>query len=133
MQKKNLSRNNDESGKILVDNFIDQFEPQIQELLKEIRESVKQKFPFLEEKISYQTPTFFWKGVVFYYSAFKNHIGLYPLPEAITNFSDELTPFKKGKGSIQFPITEKLPIDLILRLVEFRIEQNKQKSLRKTK
>ena len=77
----------------------------------------------IEEKISYDMPAFIYKGKILLYVAIQSkHIGLYALPETNVEFAEELTAFKTGKGSIQFPNNKDLPIDLIRRIIEFRVK-----------
>ena len=76
------------------------------------------------ETISYQMPTFKLngKGLV-YFAAFKNHIGFYPIPSGIQAFERELSPYKQGKGSVQFPIGQSVPYDLVTKIVRFRVKE----------
>ena len=103
------------------------FPPDIQEKLEELRALIKAAAPEASEKISYGIPTFFLNGNLVHFAAFKNHLGLYPAPSGIANFQLELEPYKKGKGSIQFPLDRPLPAELIRSIVLFRIEENKRK------
>jgi uncharacterized protein YdhG (YjbR/CyaY superfamily) len=110
-----------------IDAYIDGFPKEIQVLLEQIRTTIKNAAPQAEEKISYGMPAFFLKGQLVYYAAFKNHIGFYALPSGNNAFQKELTKYKVGKGSIQFPLTEKIPYDLITKIVKFRIKENLEK------
>jgi uncharacterized protein YdhG (YjbR/CyaY superfamily) len=84
--------------------------------------------PDAEEGIRYGIPTFMLHGNLVHYAAFKKHIGFYPVPSGVEAFKDELEPYKQGKGSIQFPHDLPLPLDLMRRMVGFRIEENVAKA-----
>lgn len=112
-----------------VDEYIQEYPLEIQKRLNEIKKLIKELAPDAEEKISYNMPTFFLNGNLVHFAAFKNHIGLYPLPSAIAKFEPELTNFKHAKGSIQFPHDKDLPIQLIRQIILFRIDENTNKEL----
>ena len=85
---------------------------------------VKAAAPAAQEKISYQMPTFFLKGNLVHFAAFKSHIGFYPAPSGILAFKKELAVYETAKGSIKFPIDRPLPLKLIARIVKFRVGEN---------
>jgi uncharacterized protein YdhG (YjbR/CyaY superfamily) len=116
-----------------VDDYIASFPVETQELLTQIRNTIKKMAPQAEETISYSMPTFKLNGNLVYYAAFKNHIGFYALPQGNEAFKKELQEYKTGKGSIQFPIDKPLPLDLIKRIVEFRVKENLEKIKAKAK
>lgn len=116
-----------------IDEYIASFPEDVQAMLKDVRATVKAAAPDATEKISYAMPTFFQKGNLVHFAAFKNHIGFYPAPRGIEAFSDELAKYKGAKGSVQFPITEPMPLDLIRRIVEYRVLDNLQKAEAKKK
>jgi len=107
-----------------VDEYISMFSDNIQELLIELRATIKEAAPEAEEVISYQMPAYKFHGVLIYFAAFKNHIGLYPRVSGIETFKDELSVYKGAKGSVQFPLNKPLPLDLIARIVKFRVTEN---------
>ena len=107
-----------------IDEYILNFPPQTQEILKTLRTVIKEAAPGADEKISYQMPTFALNGNLVHFAAFKKHIGLYPAPSGIGSFELELSQYKSGKGSVQFPIDKPLPYDLISRIVKFRVIEN---------
>lgn len=94
---------------------------------------IKDVAPQAKEKISYGMPAFEWNGPLVYFGGFKNHIGLYALPSGNTAFQQELQHYKTGKGSIQFPLEKPMPLDLIRRIVTFRMEENAAKASQKGK
>ncbi len=112
-----------------IDEYIMTFPAQAQEILQKVRVTIKQTAPDAEETISYQMPTFKQNGsYVVYFAAFKKHLGLYPTPDGIEAFKDELAPYKNGKGSVQFPLDKPIPYDLIGRIVAFRVEENRARA-----
>ena len=110
-----------------VEEYIDGFSEEIQQILEQVRVTIRKAVPQAEEVISYGMPAFKQHGMLVWYGAFKNHIGFYPVPKAMEAFKKELSVYKQGKGSVQFPFDKPLPFDLITRIVEFRIAENKLK------
>lgn len=109
-----------------IDEYIARFPADIQEKLQKIRETVQKAAPEATEKISYQLPTFYLCGNLVHFGAFKKHIGLFPSPSAMTSFDEELAPYKRAKGSVNFPLDEPIPYDLIDKIVRFRVKENLQ-------
>ncbi|MDD4971677.1 MAG: DUF1801 domain-containing protein [Paludibacter sp.] len=116
-----------------IDAYIAGFPEPIQDLLQEIRATIKRTAPEAEEVISYGMPAFRQNGILVYFAAFKNHIGFYPIPSGIEAFREELSAFKGTKGSVHFPLDKPLPVELIARIVNFRIDENRKKALLKKK
>jgi uncharacterized protein YdhG (YjbR/CyaY superfamily) len=111
-----------------IDEYIATFPKETQSLLKQIRATIKAAAPEAEEKISYQMPTFFLKGNLVHFAAFKNHIGFYPVPTGIEKFKKDLSIYKTTKGAVQFPLDKPLPLELITKIVKFRVEENIRKA-----
>lgn len=111
-----------------IDEYIAKFPEEIQKLLEQIRIVVQNAAPEAQETISYGMPTFAYKGVLAHFAAFKNHIGLYALPSGNEAFKEDLAVYKTGKGSIQFPLNEPIPFELISRIIKFRVEENLEKA-----
>ena len=107
-----------------IDEYIMQFRPEIQDMLRTMRKVIKEAAPEAEEKISYSMPAFSLYGNLVYFAAAKNHIGFYPTPGGIAAFKKELSQYRGAKGSVQFPINQPLPCDLISRIVKFRVDEN---------
>lgn len=108
-----------------IDEYIKNFPSGVQKKLQQIRKIVQKLAPTATETISYGMPTFKVNGKnLVHFAAFKNHIGLYPTPSAITKFERELSKYKTSKGAIQFPMNEDLPIKLINKIIEYRNEEN---------
>ena len=110
-----------------IDEYIANFPKEIQELLESVRKAIRAAAPDAEEAISYQMPTFKLKGNLVHFAAFKHHIGFYPAPTGIEEFEQELSIYKGGKGSVQFPIDQPMPLDLISKIVKYRVEENLKK------
>lgn len=111
-----------------IDQYISTFPGETQERLTKIRNLVKKEAPQAVESISYGMPTFKLNGrPLVYFAGFKSHIGFYPIPSGIEKFKKELSVYKQGKGSVQFPLDQPLPTDLIAKIVEFRVEENKER------
>lgn len=116
-----------------IDEYIAAFPSGIQKKLNEMRAVIRKTAPEAMEKISYQMPTFFLKGNLVHFAAFKNHIGFYPVPTGIEKFKNELSAFKTTKGAVQFPLDKPLPLDLIRKIVKFRVAENLMKADEKSR
>lgn len=116
-----------------IDAYIAGFPPDVQEILEKIRLTIRYAAPDAAETFSYQMPTFTLKGNLVHFAAFKKHIGFYPAPTGIEAFKDELSVYEGGKGSVQFPLDKPMPLDLIRRIVEFRVKENLEKAAAKAK
>ncbi|QDW22731.1 iron chaperone [Flavobacterium sp. KBS0721] len=114
-----------------IDEYIGAFPNDVQEILEKIRATIQKAAPDAKEKISYSMPAFEQNGVVVYFAAFKNHIGLYALPSGHETFKEELSKYKSGKGSVQFPLDQPMPFDLIAKIVKFRVKENLEKTNKK--
>jgi len=120
-----------ESEKVIfktIDSYIASFPENVQSILQDIRETIHAAAPQAEEKISYQMPTFVYKGNLIYFAAFKNHIGVFGTSGALEPFHDELAPFTGPKGNLQFPIDKPIPLDLIRKIVTFRVAEDLKKA-----
>ena len=103
--------------------YIDQFPPETQRRLLAVRQIIAEMVPEAEEAIKYQMPTFVLNGNLIHYAAFKNHIGIYPLPHALETLKADLKRYKQGKGSIQFQNNEDLPLEIIRKIVRTRVAE----------
>jgi uncharacterized protein YdhG (YjbR/CyaY superfamily) len=107
-----------------IDEYIKVFPNDVQKILERMRQAIHDAVPEAEEAISYQMPAFKVKGKnLVFFAAFKNHIGFYPIPSGIDAFKSELSHYKTGKGSVQFPLDKPIPYDLVTRIVKFRIKE----------
>jgi uncharacterized protein YdhG (YjbR/CyaY superfamily) len=110
-----------------IDAYIAGFEPNIQKTLNELRDFIKAEVPEATEKISYGMPTFYLKGNLVHFAAFKDHCGFFPAPSGIDEFEHELAPYRTGKGTLCFPFDKPIPWDLLKKVVKFRVEENAKK------
>jgi uncharacterized protein YdhG (YjbR/CyaY superfamily) len=108
-----------------IDEYIAKFPQETQGVLQELRELIRSHAPEATETISYAMPTFDLNGRhLVHFAGYAGHIGFYPIPTGMEAFKAELSRYKAGKGSVQFPLAEPLPRDLIRRIVEFRVAEN---------
>jgi uncharacterized protein YdhG (YjbR/CyaY superfamily) len=116
-----------------IDAYIAGFPPEVQAILQEVRRTIRMAAPQAKETINYQIPTFTLEGNLVHFAGFKKHIGFYPTPSGIEKFKDELAGYESAKGSVQFPLDQPMPYDLISRIVAFRVEENLEKAAAKRK
>lgn len=116
-----------------VDEYISLFPLNVREILEKIRLTIREAAPDAKEKISYRMPTFYLKGNLVHFAAFKNHIGFYPTSSGIEEFEQEISAYKSSKGAVQFPLDQPIPYDLISKIVKFRVEENLEKAKSKGK
>lgn len=108
-----------------IDNYIATYPADVQERLAAIRAIVHEEAPRATERICMNMPTFDLNGKWFvHFAAFPKHIGFYPQPEGVAAFKDKLTGYKTSKGTIQFPLSKPLPLDLIREIVRYRAKQS---------
>ena len=116
-----------------IDEYIAKFPEDIQDTLQELRATIRESAPDAEETINYQIPTFTLKGNLVHFAAYKNHIGFYPTPSGIEKFKNELSIYEGAKGSVKFPINKPLPLDLISKIVSYRVAENLERAEKKLK
>jgi len=107
-----------------IDEYMAEFPPETQKVLEELRALIQAAAPDATETISYAIPTFDLNGHLVHFAGYEKHIGFYPTGSGVRTFEEELKPYKSGKGSVQFPLGQPLPTDLIRRIVEFRVAEN---------
>jgi len=116
-----------------IDEYIAGFPAEIQEKLRAMRATIHAAAPDATEKISYAMPTFYLQGNLVHFAAFKNHIGFFPAPSGIERFAQEIGPYQTSKGTIQFPLTEPLPLDLVTKITQYRVQENLARAKAKKK
>jgi len=116
-----------------ISEYIANFPKDVQMILEKLRATIREAAPEAEEAISYQMPTFRLKGNLVHFAAYKNHIGFYPTPSGIEKFEGELSAYEGAKGSVKFPIDQPLPLDLIRKIVSYRVTENLEKAEAKSK
>lgn len=114
-----------------IDEYIAGFPPEVQGRLQEMRTAIRAAAPEATEAISYRMPTFKLHGNLVHFAAFKHHIGFYPVPSGLEAFKEELSAYKGGKGSVQFPLDQPLPLALVEKIVRFRVAENLAKAAAK--
>jgi uncharacterized protein YdhG (YjbR/CyaY superfamily) len=112
-----------------IDDYISCFPPETQLALSQVRSTIREAAPGATETISYAIPTFDMNGHhLVHFAGYARHVGFYPIPSAALEFKAELSAYKGGKGSVQFPLSEPMPSDLIRRIVQFRVEESNRKA-----
>ncbi|MEO5591076.1 MAG: DUF1801 domain-containing protein [Chitinophagaceae bacterium] len=116
-----------------IDKYIAGFPEETQKLLNQIRATIIKAAQGAEEVISYQMPAYKFHGMLVFFAGYKNHIGFYPGAGGIEAFKKEIAVYKNAKGSVQFPLDKKLPLELVTKIVKFRVKQNEEKAILKKK
>jgi uncharacterized protein YdhG (YjbR/CyaY superfamily) len=112
-----------------IDEYIAGFPPETQKVLGELRALIKSLAPEATETISYAIPTFDLNGHhLVHFAGYAKHIGFYPIPSGVEAFKEDLRSYKIGRGSVQFPLSQPMPTDLIRRIVEFHVEESTGKA-----
>jgi uncharacterized protein YdhG (YjbR/CyaY superfamily) len=123
----------DQTAPKSMDDYIAEFPKDVQEILENIRRTIKKAAPDAEETINYQMPTFTLKGNLVHFAAYKKHVGFYPTPTGIEKFNKELSVYEGAKGSVRFPLDKPIPFDLISKIVKFRVKENLERAEAKRK
>ena len=109
-----------------IDEYIARFPDDVQLILEKMRQTIGEVAPDAEEAISYKIPTFKLNGNLVHFAAFKDHIGFFPTSSGREVFP-ELSKYKGGRGTVQFPLNEPIPYDLVRKIVKFRVKENQGK------
>lgn len=110
-----------------IDEYIAGFPEDIQQKLEQVRATIKEAAPGATEAIKYAMPAFVFKGNLVFFAAYKNHIGFYPAPTENEAFKEDLSAYKSGKGTLQFPFDKPIPLKLVSKIVKFRVKENAEK------
>jgi uncharacterized protein YdhG (YjbR/CyaY superfamily) len=116
-----------------IDEYIATFPKNVQRILEELRQAIRDSAPEAEEAISYQMPTFKLNGNLVYFAAFKNHIGFYPTSSGIEAFKEELSDYEVSKGTVRFPMDKPIPFDLVRKMVSYRVKENLDRKKKKNR
>ncbi|MEJ7683938.1 MAG: DUF1801 domain-containing protein [Segetibacter sp.] len=117
-----------------IDAYIADFPKDVQKVLEQVRNTIKEAASDVEEKISYAIPAFALNSTnLVYFAGYKNHVGLYPAPTGNPLFEKDFAGYKTGKGSIQFPLDKPMPLHLITKIVQFRMKEILPKKNEKNK
>lgn len=115
-----------------IDEYIGTFPEDVQNIMKQLRATIKAAAPEAGEKISYNMPTFTLNGTyLVYFAGWKNHIAFYGAPRGNSEFEEALAPYESGAGTLQFPYDKPIPYDLITRIVKFRVAENLKRTHKK--
>ena len=121
----------DESTTNVIDDYISAFPKDVRDILQKVRSTIRKVAPDAQEKINYGIPTFTLNGNLVHFAGFKSHIGFYPTPSGIEKFKKELSKYEGAKGSVQFPLDQPIPYELIARITKFRVKEQMAKSKKK--
>lgn len=108
-----------------VEAYIRSFPGPVQTKLRQLRKTILTAAPEATEAISYGIAGYKLNGVLIFFAGFKNHVSIYPAPRTAPGFKKELSAYKGGKGTVQFPLEQPLPLDLVKRIVQYRVKENK--------
>lgn len=112
-----------------IDEYIATFPEDVQKMLGQFRATIKAAAPDAGEKISYNMPTFTLNGsYLVYFAGWKNHIAFYGAPHGKREFTEDLSAYETGKGTLQFPYDKPMPLDLITKIVKFRAAENRKRT-----
>lgn len=116
-----------------VDEYLKTFPPPVRSALEKIRKTIRTTAPGADEVISYGIPGYKYHGELVYFAGFKQHVSVYPAPRSADEFKKELAAYKGGKGTVQFPLDKPIPLDLVKRIVRFKVNANEEKAALKKK
>ena len=107
-----------------VDEYLATHPPQVRSILQRVRRTIRKAMPGAKEVISYQIPAYKLDGkVLIYFAGFAKHVSVYPAPREAKEFKKELASYKGGKGTVQFPLDEKIDYGVIARIVKFKLQK----------
>lgn len=121
----------DRAAPTTIDDYIAGFPHAVQKVLEQMRITIRQAAPSATEAIKYGLPTFVLEGNLVHFGAFQKHLGFYSLPSGHRKFQDELSVYVGGKGSVQFPLDQPMPLGLVRRIVRFRVAENRERAAAK--
>jgi uncharacterized protein YdhG (YjbR/CyaY superfamily) len=116
-----------------IDDYISGFPADVQQVLQEVRTTIRKAAPDAVEAMKYGIPTFVMGENLVHFGGFKTHVGFYPSPSGIEAFKKELSAYEGAKGSVKFPLDGRMPLPLIARIVKFRVKEVRQKHVQKKK
>lgn len=122
------SRNNTVTD---VNSYISGFPAGTRKLLKQLRDAIRKAAPDADELISYGMPAYKYHGVLVYFAGYQKHIGFYPTPSVIKQFTERISQYKYSKGTVQFPLDKPIPVTLVTRMVKCRIQENLARAAKK--
>lgn len=111
-----------------VDSYIAAFPPREQKILQQVRQTIRKAAPEAEEVISYQMPGYKYYGMLVFFAGWANHISIYPAPWGAEELKKEMSAYEGSKGTIKFPLDKKIPLDLVAKMVKYRMKENLEKA-----
>lgn len=114
-----------------IDEYIEKCSPEVQPILQRVRSTIRKAAPGAQETISYRIPAFTLNGILVYFAAFKNHVGLYPPVKGDARLEKAISRYAGEKGNLRFPLDQPIPYGLIERIVKLRVKQNLAKAVEK--
>lgn len=110
--------------------YIEAAPAEVQEKLQQLHACIRKAAPGATESLKWRMPAYSYQKILVTFAVFKHHIGFYPMPSAMKAFAKDLTKYKTGEGSIQFPLDKPLPVSLVTKIVKFRVKENKDGVIR---
>jgi len=102
----------------------------VQEKLYQLLACIRKAAPGAEESLKWGKPAFSYDRILVVFAASKNHVGFYPTPSAVKAFAKELSGYKTGSGSIQFPLDKPLPVSLVSKITRFRVKESREEDVK---
>src|SRR5262245_33131429 len=113
-----------------IEEYIDAAPEETRAKLKQLHEIIRKAAPGATEGLKWRMPAYSYEKILVTFAVFKNHIGFYPMPSAIKAFTKELSSYQTASGSVQFPLDQKLPVSLIRKMVQFRVKESKEGTIK---
>jgi len=113
-----------------IDEYIHAAPVDVQERLWQLHDCIRKAAPGATENLKWRMPAYSYQKILVTFAVFKQHIGFYPMPSALQAFEKELTNYQTGEGSIQFPLDKPLPLSLIKKIVQFRVAESKEGTIK---
>ena len=113
-----------------IEEYIAAASTEVQEKIQQMHECIRAAAPGAVEGLKWSMPAYSYQKILVTFAIFKNHVGFYPMPSAIKAFAKELAKFKTARGSVQFPLDQKLPVSLIGKMVRFRVRESKEGTIK---
>jgi len=113
-----------------IEEYINSAPADVQEKLWQLHECIRAAAPAAKEELKWRMPAYSYQKILVTFAVFKKHIGFYPMPSAIKAFSKDLAKYKTAEGSVQFPHDKPLPLTLIKKIVQFRVKEAKEGTIK---
>ena len=113
-----------------IEEYIEAAPAKTQDKLLQLHEAIRSCAPGAAEGLKWRMPAYSYQKILVTWAVFRHHIGFYPMPSSITAFAKDLKNYKTAKGSVQFPLDQKLPVPLIKKIVKFRVKESKEGTIK---